>query len=148
MVEAEPQITDQGLNSDPGEPKISYIEEDGCINIELNNKLLRLLIDPNENEAATRLDNIENNKHVPGTTTRLYQCAFEIMQAFTTETNTPLLYLFATNSEKLSKWAQHPQRGMAIFNWEWISDDPSFFEASVAIYPDISVGINLLPDAA
>lgn len=75
--------------------------------------------------ASTRIENIFNASHNNGLTTLLYSRAGEILQNLANESDGSIYYKFTTKNQKMLNWALHPEKGVAIFNWENILVDAS-----------------------
>lgn len=108
------------------------------ITLEAGNKILVLSIDSYAAIAATRIDTIPNKPKTLGATTELYRQAFEIIKKAAAIIQEPIEYSFTTDNPTLIVWARHPEKGVAVFQWndEDISEENGRLTAKKTIYPE------------
>lgn len=98
-------------------------------------KSLILYSNPRRSTFATNIANTEEEAK-PGTTTRLYTQAFELMVGVTHATRRPWTYEFETEYETMREWALDPAKGMGIFDWDELDETPEhIFIARKTILP-------------
>lgn len=92
---------------------ISYYE------LSSGNKRLTLAFDNMSDHvwADTRISSVKTQARVEGSTTSLYRKAAEMMQDIADRMKVPVFYMLSTKNRKMKKWAQDPEKGRAIFNW-------------------------------
>ncbi len=93
------------------------------IYIEDGNKRLHVVIILPEAIALTRIETIEGEVKIAGSTTRLYSSALAIMQEVATGHSLSMSYNFYTENENLRLWALDPDKGRSIFQWDYLEDD-------------------------
>lgn len=103
---------------------------------EEGNKILFLTIDTYFGKAATRIETVNENPKIPGTTTELYKKALEAMKQTATIIQEPIEYSFTSNNPTLKAWVRDPEKGLAIFQWEEISEENGRLTAKKIIHPD------------
>ncbi|MBU1326510.1 hypothetical protein KKB64_01270 [Patescibacteria group bacterium] len=99
-------------------------------------KTLTLEIPPFYGPAKSLLANTGKAK-APGTTTRLYTKAAEILQEEADKWGTPVEYELETGFTSMKNWAV--QIGSAIFSWDTVHpavDKPETIIAHATIYPE------------
>ncbi len=101
---------------------VTYVE------LLLGNKRLSLTIDNwgDHIRVDTRLSSRRLKRRLEGATTALYQRAHESMQNTCDNLEAPVVYQLRTNNRNMMSWAQDPQKGESVFEWDQIGSDRVF----------------------
>ncbi|MDO8429351.1 MAG: hypothetical protein Q7S88_01860 [Candidatus Daviesbacteria bacterium] len=68
----------------------------------------------------------------------VYEAAKTVLERVATTLKQPVLYRFDTRNPNLQQWAENPQAGGRIFDWEQTKVHPDgLFEASTTIHPQL-----------
>jgi len=86
-------------------------------------------------KGSTKIDRNEEVESNPGSTTLLYTKADELYSSVSRIMNSPLSYEFVTRHPKMIAWANDPEKGKRIFNWDYTNEKDGLLLAQKTYWP-------------
>ena len=97
--------------------------EEDSLPLVKGDKRLKLFVDPFGEQAQTKIETIEGTDPEPGATTFLYERALRVMKDLVNEYRIAIVYYFYTTNPKMIAWAKDRNKGMRIFNWDYLREE-------------------------
>ena len=134
-----PEVLQSSVDIDD-QPKV-VSSEGGFFIIGYGSKTLELMIDlrgehGGRGKARTKIDAVDGKSRRLGETTALYQFALSVMREIGSDHRMPIRYVFSTSNPTMKAWALHPEKGMGVFDWDWVKNGRKKFEAHKVILPE------------